>query len=127
MPRTKPKRDKPAAIPNPGTINGPSDEVFTLGEAAAYLRFTEADVLRLVEEQGLPTRQLGNEWRFLKAAIQHWLATGSPTWKTRKAAILELAGKYKDDPDLEQIVAEAYRRRGRTNQEGESSENLSGA
>jgi hypothetical protein len=40
------------------------------------------------------------------------LATGSPTWDTRKAAILELSGKYKDDPDLENIVEDAYRRRG---------------
>ena len=56
---------------------------------------------------------VGGDWRFSKAAVQQWLATGNPTWETRKAAILELAGKYKDDPDLEQIVEEAMRRRGR--------------
>jgi hypothetical protein len=67
----------------------------------------------LVHSQGLPGRGIAGEWRFLKAAIQHWLGTAPPTWETRKAAILELAGKYKDDPDLEQIVEEAYRRRGR--------------
>ena len=60
----------------------------------------------------------------LKAAIQHWLATASPTWETRNAAILELAGKYKEDPDLEQIFEEPDRRRGRPITEGGLSENL---
>jgi hypothetical protein len=38
---------------------------------------------------------------------------------------LELAGKYKDDPDLEQIVEEAYRRRGRPITEDDSFKNFS--
>jgi hypothetical protein len=81
-------------------------------------------VADLVHSQGLPGRCIAGEWRFLKAAIQHWLATASPTWETRKAAILELSGKYKDDPDLERIVEEAYRTRGRPIIERSSSENF---
>lgn len=118
MPRTKTKRKEAAQEPR--------GEVLTLSEAAAYLRLSEAEVLRLVEEQALPARRLGKEWRFLKAAIQQWLATASPTWEMRKAALLELAGKYKDDPDLEQIVAEAYRRRGQTSRESGSAKNFRG-
>ena len=83
------------------------------------------EVVGLVHSQGLPGRCTAGEWRFLKAAIQHWLATASPTWETRKAAILELAGKYKDDPDLEQIVEDAYRRRGRPITERGSSKDVS--
>jgi excisionase family DNA binding protein len=98
--------------------------VLTLAEAAAYLRIPEAAVVDLVHSQELPGRCVAGEWRFLKAAIQHWLATASPTWETRKAAILELAGKYKDDPDLERIVEEAHRRRGRPIIGGGSSQNL---
>jgi excisionase family DNA binding protein len=86
--------------------------VLTLAEAAAYLRLPDAEVVGLVHSQGLPGRCISGERRFLKAAIQNWLASASPSWETRKAAILELAGKYKDDPDLEQIVEEAHRRRG---------------
>src|SRR5947209_2818604 len=45
------------------------NEVLTLSEAAAYLRVAEAEVLRLVLLQELPGRQIGNEWRFLKAGL----------------------------------------------------------
>ena len=108
MPRTKSKPEAQAPI-----LNGPIGEVMSLSEAAAYLRLPEAEVVRLVQAQGLPGRLAGTEWRFLKAAVQHWLGCGLPSWETRKAAILEIAGKYRDDPDLEQIVEDAYRRRGR--------------
>jgi excisionase family DNA binding protein len=126
MPRTKAKH-QPVPQPAPGTpvANGAAGDVLTLAEAAAYLRLPEADLIRLVRSQGLPGRCVSGEWRFLKAAIQQWLATGLPTWETRKAAILNLAGKYKDDPDLEEIVEEAYRRRGRPITEGSSSKNFS--
>src|SRR5690348_9853107 len=115
MSRTK-KRPEPTPQPSPqptAAVNGPPPEVFTLSEVAAYLRLPEGDVLRLVKEQGLPARQLGAEWRFLKAAVQQWLATGSPKPQSGKEALLALAGKYKDDPDLMKICEEAYRRRGR--------------
>jgi hypothetical protein len=61
--------------------------------------------------QGLPGRQIGGEWRFLKATLQDWLKT--PERPTGNQALLAMAGKFKDDPDLEEIVREAYRRRGR--------------
>ena len=55
-------------------------QVLNLPEAAEYLRVVEEDVLRLVGVQGLPGRNIGNGWRFLKAALQDWLSTG-PTKK----------------------------------------------
>jgi excisionase family DNA binding protein len=98
--------------------------VLTLAEAAEYLRLPEGDVVGLVHSQGLPGRCIAKEWRFLKAAIEHWLATAPPCWEARKSAILELAGRYKEDPDLEQIVEDAYRRRGRHITKGSPSRNL---
>ena len=124
MPRMK--KHHPDALPQPqpppASVNGPSGEVLTLAEAAAYLRLPEAEVAGLVQSQGLPGRRIAGQWRFLKAAIQHWLASAPQTWETRRAAILELAGKYKDDPDLERIVQEAYRRRGRPMTGGSSND-----
>ena len=127
MPRTKKHRRAPVLQPQPqlASVNGPPGEVLTLAEAAAYLRLPEAEVVGLVRSQGLPGRSIAGEWRFLKSAIQHWLATALPTWELRKAAILELAGKYTDDPELEQIVEEAHRRRGRPITAGGSSQDFS--
>jgi len=113
MPRTKAKPEPLPVTPPPATTNGPTSEVLTLNEAAAYLRLPEADVLRLVEEQALPARRLGNEWRFLKAAIQDWLRTGKPPTLSNKEAWMALAGVWKDDPYLEEELKEIYKRRGR--------------
>jgi excisionase family DNA binding protein len=111
MPRTKKKPELRPATPE--AMNGPAGDVFTLAEAAAYLRVSEADVIGLVHSQSLPGRFIAGEWRFLKSAIQQWLATGEPTPETRKAAQLAIAGIWKDDPHLEDMVEEIYRRRGR--------------
>ncbi len=67
----------------------------------------------MVREQGLPVRQIGSEWRFLKTAIENWLATGSPLLRGNKDSLLAAAGAFKDDPDLLGIVEETYRQRGR--------------
>ena len=115
MPRLKkpkghvtPQPKMPAAIQN-----GTPEEVLTLSEAAAYLRLHEPEVVALVQSQNLPGRFSGSEWRFLKSAIQDWLRTVAPPTQESKEAWLALAGSCKDDPDLEGIVEEAYRRRGR--------------
>ena len=115
MPRTtKPKpTSTPQLEPQPATGNGPLGEVLTLAEAAAYLRLPEGDVVAAVSSQGLPGRMLGGQWRFLKTAIQLWLGVSQPTNEMRKAAILAAAGAFKDDPDLEDIVEDIYRKRGR--------------
>ena len=126
MPRTKSSKAEPVSPTEPRSAaeNGLPAEVLTLAEAAAYLRLSEADVLRLVDEQALPARRLGDDWRFLKAAIRQWLATG-PAPKSNNEAWMELAGACKDDPDLEGIVEEAYRRRGRPITEDGSYKNFS--
>jgi excisionase family DNA binding protein len=92
---------------------GKQKEVLDLSEAAAFLRVPEEEVLGLVRDQGLPARQVGQGWRFLKAAIRAWLGSGTPVRPSRKEAQLALAGKYRDDPDLMRICKEAYEQRGR--------------
>src|SRR5437588_5769251 len=106
MPRTRKPKPAPGQEPEPqsAAVNGPPGEVLTLAEAAAYLRLPEKDVIAAASTQGLPGRLVGGEWRFLKTAIQQWLSVSQPTAEMRKAAILQLAGKWKDDPDLEWIL-----------------------
>jgi hypothetical protein len=114
MPRTKPKPDvPPQPEPQPPTVNGPPGEVLTLAEAAAYLRLPEKDVIAAATTQGLPGRLVGTEWRFLKTAIQLWLSVSQPPPERLNAAMLAFAGAWKDDPYLEDMVEEIYRKRGR--------------
>jgi excisionase family DNA binding protein len=53
------------------------DDVLTLAEAASYLRVPDEELLRLPEQRDIPAQQIGGEWRFLKRALDHWLAYGS--------------------------------------------------
>lgn len=113
MSQAKPKSPpapKNASLSAAGTA-APAD-VLTLAEAAAYLRTSSEEVLRLVREQGLPGRRVGDGCRFLKAAIQDWLRSPSSPqdkqefWQTHFGAL-------KEDPYLEDMLEEIYRRRGR--------------
>jgi len=107
MPKTKLK----TRSARPARPDGLTCDVLTLGEAAAYLRFSEPDVVRLVEQQGLPARRLGNEWRFLKAAIQNWLS--APVPQGQPQGIWAAAGALRDDPYLDEMLQEIERMRGR--------------
>lgn len=49
-------------------------DVLTLEDAAAYLKVEYGQIRRLVKEQGLPGRKIGEEWRFLRGAIADWLS-----------------------------------------------------
>jgi excisionase family DNA binding protein len=111
MPRMKKKPAPQPVTPPLAATNGPTGEVLTLAEAAAYLRLPQAEVVQLVHLQGLPGRPVGTEWRFLKSAIQEWLSKPPPRYS--KEAQLAAAGAFKDDPDLIPMVEEIYRQRGR--------------
>jgi excisionase family DNA binding protein len=91
--------------------DGGASDVLTLAEAAAYLRIPEQSVLRAVRPGGLPARLIDGEWRFLKSALQDWLS--APPRRGNKEASLKIAGAFKNDPFLEEIVRAAYEKRGR--------------
>ncbi len=83
MPRTTTKPKGAARRERKEPANGAPGEVLTLAEAAAYLRLSEDDVVRLVHGQGLPGRLVGKEWRFLKPALQDWLRS-PPTDRAKR-------------------------------------------
>ncbi len=109
--RTRTPKSTPTS--DPAHSNLPEREVLTLAEASSYLRLPEADVIGATTTQGLPGQLVPGEWRFLKDAIRQWLSSSQPTAEMRQRAILNLAGKWKDDPDIEGMVEDAMRRRGR--------------
>src|SRR5689334_6511594 len=86
-------------------------EVLTLSEAAAYLRVSDADVVRLASSHEVPGRLIGSDWRFLKSALQDWLRTPPP--RPSKEAVLACIGAWQDDPYLGEMLKEIYKRRGR--------------
>jgi excisionase family DNA binding protein len=85
--------------------------VLTLAETAAYLRVAKNEVLPLVREQGLPGRRLGDDWRFLKTAVQDWLRAPP----SKKEGLLMQIGTFTDDPGLGAMLEEIPRQRGRPN------------
>jgi excisionase family DNA binding protein len=118
--RSKPQKTTPPRVPAVAALpsQAATNEVLTLVEAAAYLRLSEAEVLRLVQQQDLPGRLVGTEGRFLKSALQDWLRT--PPRTGSKEAVLSVAGAWKGDPYLEEELNEIYKRRGRPMTEGGS-------
>jgi excisionase family DNA binding protein len=82
--------------------------VLTLAEAAAYLRVSEEELRQSAGSQGLPGRQIGGQWRFSRSAIQDWLRGLS-----MKERLLHSAGMWKDDPQVNEMLEEVYRQRGR--------------
>ncbi len=108
--KTKPSKKPIKRSAHANGVPEPTD-VLTLAEAAAYLRVAEAAVVDSVLTQGLIGRRIGDDWRFLKSALENWLNT--PPKNSGNEAFLAIAGKFKDDPDLEEICREAYRQRGR--------------
>jgi len=84
-------------------------EVFTLKEAAQFLRVSEESLRELTDSGQIPCRKIGNEVRLLRDALKDWLR-GEVSWKEHLIAI---SGKYADDESLAQIRKDIYRRRGR--------------
>jgi excisionase family DNA binding protein len=105
-------RTKKSAKPQNGVFTSiDKSDVLTLSEAAAYLRVGEADVIDAVNAHGLPGRQIGGAWRFLKSSVQDWLK--KPARNIGNEAFLGLAGAWKDDPYIDEMLEEIYKQRGR--------------
>jgi excisionase family DNA binding protein len=87
--------------------------VLTLPEAARYLRLRK-DLVEKYAQQGLiPARQIGDEWRFLRAALDDWLRTPDSSWNE----LMKQVGAFSDDETLDEIRAAAYAARGRAEKE----------
>ncbi len=88
-------------------------EVLTVKEVAEYLRLSEAEVRRYASRFAIPGRQLGEEWRFSRAALEEWLRGASG-----KEILLSQAGVFEDDQeDLAELRATIYKRRGHSGAE----------
>lgn len=116
MPAATKKRPKPALRQD--RLPHANGDILNLSEAAEYLRLSEDELKRLVNESDLPGREIGSEWRFFKTALQNWLSI--PRRGSGMKDVLAMAGAFKDDPFLDEIVRDAYRQRGRPSQPEEA-------
>ena len=111
---TKTKKPKAtAALAAAPQANGTvAAENMTLAEAAAWLRVPD-DGLRADAVAGrIPARLIAGEWRFNKPALVVWLSQPEPpAEKSSKERMLAVAGLWKDDPTVDAMVEEIYRKR----------------
>jgi excisionase family DNA binding protein len=110
MPQTTPAKKKRRPTPRPA--DKPLPAVLTLPEVARFLRLSARQVETLAKEQGLPGRQIGAEWHFLRTAVENWLARDTASRKS----VLGQAGVWADDPDFEQFQNQLRQIRKEANQ-----------
>jgi excisionase family DNA binding protein len=84
-------------------------EILTLEEASEYLRLPMETLQREALQGKLPGRQIENEWRFLKLAIDDWLRSQSS-----RSTLLKQAGAFADDASLAELRTTIYQSRGRS-------------
>jgi len=87
------------SAPSPAEIPALPPEVLTLAEAAGYLRLSEVEVLELAQDQCLPSRRIGTQWRFPKAPIQDGLRIPQ-----RRDSWSRQFGALKDDRYLGEVL-----------------------
>jgi excisionase family DNA binding protein len=83
-------------------------EVFTLEEAASYLRVSPEVADQLAARGVVPARRIQEEWRFLRSALDDWLR--GPAYKQ---TLLGQTGALKDDDSLGELRRVVYADRGR--------------
>jgi hypothetical protein len=91
-----PQPSAPASIP-----------VLTLEELADYLRLPIASVQRHARLGQLPGQAIDGEWRFLRSAIDQWLASSVPVRQSRNQEALALLRSW-DTPDQEEHQTETW-------------------
>lgn len=84
-------------------------DVLTLEETSKYLRLPVETVLHQALQGSIPGRQIGNEWRFLKVAIDDWLRS-----KDSRSILLSQAGAFSYDDSLPELRKAVYQARGRS-------------
>jgi len=85
------------------------NDVLTTEEVAEFLRLPIDTVRLYATRLVIPGRQIGDEWRFSRKALEQWLQRPSG-----KQVLLNQAGAFEDDKeDLAELRASIYRDRGR--------------
>jgi excisionase family DNA binding protein len=72
-----------SSTPSPDVSPPETPEIMTLAELSVYLRVDENELQQKVNAGELPVRRFGEEWRFSRQAIDHWMeGTDRPSKRT---------------------------------------------
>ncbi|GIM46994.1 hypothetical protein DNHGIG_25430 [Collibacillus ludicampi] len=61
-----------------------TDELLDFKQAAEFLRVSDKVLMKLLQEENVPARKIGNQWRFSKQALINWIAEGNSRDYTKK-------------------------------------------
>ncbi len=84
-------------------------DILTLEETSEYLRVPVEIVLNKALKGDIPGRQIEDNWRFLKSAIDDWLRA-----KDSRSILLSQAGAFANDDSLAKLRETVYQARGRS-------------
>ncbi|NJL30084.1 MAG: helix-turn-helix domain-containing protein [Thermoanaerobaculia bacterium] len=90
-------------------------DILTLSDAAGYLRLPVETVERQANQGSIPGRLIEGSWRFLRSALEDWLAR-----RDSRQALLQQAGVFADDEKLADLRSTIYADRGRPEDEAGS-------
>lgn len=64
------------------------DEVMSVGEVAVFLKLEPKTIRQYAREKKIPARKLGNQWRFLKSSLVHWLSEDYSNYEQKPAGVV---------------------------------------
>jgi excisionase family DNA binding protein len=108
--RDNPEKKRETQMPISETITGNNPqfgEVLTLPETAAYLRVSEEAVAKMATDRTIPAQRIGNDWRFLRKALNNWLTQGD---EYRRRPWRYAPEFYLDSPFIEELLTLLERR-----------------
>ena len=83
-----------------------SDTIMTLAEVSIFLKVGERTVLKMVHCEEIPAVRIGNQWRFVKSAIDEWLNSKLPV--ARRDALTRLIEVADTAVPLSRLIIPRY-------------------
>lgn len=93
--------------------NGTNNGTLDLAAASKFLNIREPMLAILAEQGRVPARKVGKGWRFTQVRLEKWMRDE----REPEIALLQQAGTWKDDPDIDGILKDIYKARGRPERE----------
>ena len=71
------------------------EKILTLKEVAQYIKLNERTILKMVNNQEIPAKKIGNQWRFILSKVDEWL-----TREIKQVDTSDLNALIKSEPHI---------------------------